>query len=357
MLDTPEWSVVLYDLSDQAVMDISRFVTFSYKPKLNDVHLFEFEIDLAQFEKACADINEHPRNILYPSKTELKVSRNDVLLFGGIVSKADTQFDESGAKISAAADSYLQYFKKRLLSKSYASTDRSQIAWDAINTVQAVPFGNLGITQGVLAPTYPSDLTADYRDVQSIIQLYTYAQPTTYDFEITPDKVFNTYEYLGSYRPEYELYYPGNIVSLGVPRSSDTLFNRVIGIGAGIGEERLQTDWIEDQVSSETYRVQESKQTFNSVERISTLEDNTNGFLKQSTGVLVLPDVRVRADAIDLDVVRVGDSLPVRCEGSKFNDDLNGDFRIYSMQIDVDDRSFETITLNFYKPDAGGELE
>lgn len=356
MLDIPEWTVSLYDLNNQEVMDISRFVSLKLNLKLNDVSTCEFSLDLVQFERACAAINAHPRNILYPAKTEIRVSRNGNALFGGIIAKADSNFNENDAQLDVAADSYLQYFATRLLNKSYISTDRSQIAWDAINEVQSVAYGDLGITQGNLATTFNSDLTCDYRDVKSIIQLYTYAQPTTYDFEITPDKVFNTYSHLGSNRPEYELTYPGNIARLGIPRSSDTLFNKIVGIGSGIGEERIQTIK-EDAISQATYRVRESKQTFNSVERQDTLEENTEGFLNQSTGVLVLPNVTIQSDAIDLDVVRVGDSLPVRCENSTFNDDLNGMFRIYGMEISVDEQSFETITLDFYKPDAGGELE
>jgi len=356
MLDIPEWTVSLYDLNDNEIMDISKYVDLKLNLKLNDVSTCEFDIDMVQFERLCASVNASPRNVLYPAKTEIKVSRNGNALFGGIVSSADSNLGEIEKTISVKADSYLQYFAKRLLKKTYVQTDRSQIAWDAINLAQSVPNGDLGITQGELATVFNSDLTADYRDIKSIIQLYTYAQPTTYDFEITPDKVFNTYLRLGSDRPEYELVYPWNIVSMGVPRNSDTLYNTVLGIGSGIGEERLQTTK-SDLISQQTYRVLATKQTFNSVEKIDTLEENTEGFLVQSTGVLVLPSVTVNADAIDLDVVRVGDSLPVKVLGSTYNDDVDAMLRIYGMNITVDQNSFETISLDFYRPDNGGEVD
>lgn len=356
MLDIPQWTVSLYDVNNNEVMDISKFVNLKLNLRLNENSTCEFDIDLVQFEMLCESVGALPRNVLYPALTEVKVSRNDNLIFGGIVSNVTSNSGENRSTLAVTADSYIQYFATRLLNKVYTGVDRSQIAWDAIDTAQSVPSGDLGVTQGVLASTFASDLTADYRDIKSIIQLYTYAQPTTYDFEITPDKVFNTYTHLGSTRPDYELTYPGNIVSMRIPRSSDTLFNKVIGIGSGIGDERIQTIQ-EDATSQATYRVRESKQLFSSVEIQATLEQNTQGFLEESRGVLVLPDIQVNADAFDLDIVRVGDTLPVKVIEGTYNNDLDGMFRIYGMNITVDENAFETISLDFYQPDSGGELE
>lgn len=356
MLNAPEYSVVLYDLNNQPVMDISRFVTLSWESVLNDIHKLSFTIDLIQFEKQCAAINATPRNLIYPQRTEVKMSRNGELLFGGIISHADSSLEENGAQLSVQADSYLQYFATRFISKNYTNTDRSDIAWDAIDTVQGIPNGDLGVTRGVWTPTFNSDLTNDYQDVKYIIQRYTYAKPTTYDFEITPDKVFNTYLRLGSDKPEIELVYPQNIVSMGVPRSSDSLANKIIGMGSGIGEERIETVE-EDATSQITYRIKEKKVTFNSVEEQTTLEQNTQGVLEQSTGVLVIPNVKVRGDDFDISNIKVGDSVFVRVDGSTYNDDVNGLLRIFKMSVSVDENMNEDISIDFYNPNAGGEIE
>ena len=185
---------------------------------------------------------------------------------------------------------------------------------------------------------------------------YTTYAPVTYDFEITPDKVFNTYTRLGSNKPEVELVYPQNIVSIKVPRSSDTLYNKVIGLGSGIGVERLES--VKEDVTSQlTYRVQEAKQLFNSVSVQSTLDDNTQGYLDQSLGVLELPEIVVNGSEIDLDTLVVGDSVTVRIDGSTMCDDVNGLYRIYTMDISVSENNQETITLSFYNPGSGGEIE
>jgi len=355
MLNTPEYIVTIYDLNNNPVLDISRFVTMTMKFTLNDVHTLEFEIDLVQFEKLADSINAEPRTLIYPQKTEVKVSRNGVLLFGGIISSADSELSEQTQIMQVRADSYIQYFATRYLSKTYTATDRSAIAWDAINTVQSVTNGSLGVTQGTLATIFNSDLTSDFQDVKTIIQRYTYAQPTTYDFEITPNKVFNTYTRLGSDKPEVELVYPQNITSIKVPRNADTLANKVIGLGSGIGQERLQTIQ-EDNVSQLNFRVKERKVTFNSVLQQQTLIDNTQGVLKQSTGVLVIPDVTVNGREFDISQNKVGDGINIRIDSSTYNNDVNGIKRISQMSVKVDENFSEEITLSFFNPNNGGEI-
>lgn len=354
-LNVDEWTLVLLDLNGQEVVDISRFTTFTLDLKLNENSTLQFDIDLEQFERLCEGINVEPRGALYPQKTEVKVYLNGEALFGGIIATVNSSYQKDGKSLSCSADSYIQYFSRRFVNKVYTNTDRSAIAWDAIDTVQSVANGDLGVTQGSLVSIFNSDLTCDFRDVKSIVQLYTYAVPATYDFEITPDKVFNTYDRLGSDRPDIELVYPGNVDSVGVPRSSDSLANKVIGLGAGIGVERLQTIK-ENSESQVTYRVVESKAMFNSVERLNTLEENTEGVLLESYETLVIPNVKPRQGEINLNEVKVGDSIRFMMLGQRYDDDVNGMFRIYNIKVTVDENSNQDITLDFYKPDNGGGL-
>jgi hypothetical protein len=355
-LISPEWRVILLDLSDQEIMDISAITSFDLELKLNDTSTLAFDLDLVEFEKRCLAIGAEPQTVLYPQKTEIKVYLEDKAMFGGIISTVDSSYEGVNATLTCSADSYLHYFSKRFVSKTYVATDRSAIAWDAINTVQTVTNGDLGVTKGSTVTIFNSDLTCDYRDVKSIIQLYTYAQPTTYDFEITPDKVFNTYTRLGSDRTDVELVYPQNIQSIKVPRSADTLFNKIIGLGSGSGIERKESIQ-QDATSQINYRVLEKKESFNSVEIQTTLDHNTQGKLEESREVLVLPEVVPQAGVIDLTVVGVGDSIRVKLQGSTYNNDVDAMLRIYGMKIKVDKDNVQDLSLDFYKPDAGGGLE
>ena len=363
MLEIPEYTVELWDINGNYVLDISRFVALDIVLKLNDADVVTFNIDHKQFVTLCRSVNLTPRNVLYPAKTEVLVRRNGSILTGGSVGIANTTKNEDGTKgIAVTVDGYDKYFAKRFIKRNWTATDRSQIAWDAINDAQSVPNGDYGVVRGVHTATYASDKTADYADVKSIIQQYTYAQPTTYDYDFTPSvvagnivKTFNTYLRKGSDRPEVELVDPQNIATMNIKRSSDSLANKIIGLGAGIGDERIESIK-EDATSQANYLVQEKKQLFNSVTNPDTLDENTEGVLANSHGVLVTFDGVVEPGTIDLDVVTVGDSLTVRIDDDEYNDDINGVYRIYQLKINVDLNRKEVVTPSFYSPGGGGEI-
>lgn len=364
ILNTPEYTIELFDIHGNMVLDISPFVNPSIDLKLNDADVITFDIDLKQFTILCDSVNLLPRNVLYPAKTNVLIRRNGLVLTAGEVSNANTTKDEEGnTQLSVTVDGWINYFAKRFLLKTYTSVDRSLIAWDAIDTVQSVPNGDYGVVLGETVETYNSDLTADYKDVKSILQRYTYALPVTYDFDISTEiqadsivKLFNTYLRKGSDKPQIELVDPINATFNNIRRSSDTLANKLIGLGSGIGEERLESV-LSDTNSQLTYLVREKKQTWNSVIAADTLNDNTRGVLENSRSVLATFNAIPQPNTLDLNEIIVGDSLTCRVEQDSFNDDINGMFRIYGISVKVDENRQEDVTLNFYKPDVGGELD
>lgn len=363
MLEIPEYTVELWDVNGTYVLDISRFVALDITLKLNDADVVTFNIDHRQFVDLCASVNVAPRNAIYPKRTQVLIRRDTKIVTGGTVSIANTSRDTSGNKIIAVTvDGAENYFAKRYVKQNWTNTDRSDIAWQAIDAVQSITNGNFGVVRGVHATTYNSDLTSDYLDVKSIIQRYTYALPTTYDYDFTYSvsaghivKTFNTYLRKGSDRPEIELVDPQNIATMNINRSGDTLANKIIGLGAGIGDERIESVQ-QDSTSQLAYLVYEKKQLFNSVIDQQTLDENTEGLLENSRAVLVTFDGVVEPGAIDLATVSVGDRVRVRIDDDPYNDDVNGMYRIYQLRIRVDLNRRETITPSFYNSGAGGEI-
>lgn len=363
-MDVPDYRIELWDIDGEKVLDISHLVTPEIELKLNDADVVTFKLDLKQFTDLCDSVNILPRNVLYPAKSNIVIWRNGLILTAGEVSIADTEKDGNGNKtLNITVDGWLNYFANRFIKKDYVDTERSEIAWDAIDTAQSVTNGDYGVVLGDTATTFNSDLTADYKDVKSIIQRYTYARPTTYDFDILTEiqdrtivKVFNTYLRKGSDKPHINLVDPFNCNFNRIRRSSDTLANRVIGLGSGIGEERVESVQ-EDTDSQLNYLVREKKQTFNSVVEEETLDNNIEGILENSKGVLVLFDAEPYPGTIDLGTTIVGDSLTCTMENDPYNDDVAGVFRIYNIKISLDINRSENVTLSFYNPSAGGELE
>lgn len=363
VLDTPDYAVELWDVNGHYVLDISRFVNPDITLKFNDADVVTFDIDLVQFINLCQSVGLEPRNVLYPLKTQCIVRRNGQILTGGRIGICDTSKSADGVKtLSVTVDGYLQFFAKRFVSNTWTATDRSQIAWEAIDAVQSVPNGDLGVVRGVHTDTYPSDLAADYMAVKDIIQKYTHVLPVTYDFEIAVDvvggeitKTFNTYLFKGTEWPAIRLIDPRNISSLQVKRSGDTMANKVIGLSSGDPTTRIESIQ-EDAASQVNYLVQESKELFSNVSDQATLDDDTGGVLAESSAVLAIFSCVAQPGAIDPNIVKPGDSLYCRVEGDAYNDDIMGMYRIYSLQIQVDAERKETVTPSFYNPNAGGEV-
>ena len=361
-LDIPDYSVELWDIHAHYVLDISRFVALDLNLLLNDADVIKFDIDLVQFTQLCQSVGLTPRNVLYPLKTQCIIRRNGVVLTGGRVGICATQKAEDGTKtLSVTVDGYEKFFATRYVSNVWTATDRSQIAWEAIQQAQSQPHGNLGVVRGIHEDTYASDLEADYMAVKDIIQKYTHVKPVTYDFEIAVDvvggaitKTFNTYLVKGTSRPDIRLVDPRNISTFEVTRSADTMANSIIGIG-GAGDSQI-IDVEDDADSQIEYLVKEDKELFSTVSDPATLADDTAGVLAERKAILVTFSCVAEPGTIDPGIVKVGDSLFCRVENDPYNDDIVGMYRIYSMHIEVDRERKETVTPSFYNPDMGGEI-
>lgn len=356
-----DYTIELWDINGQMVMDVSAIASNrGYSLKLNDVENISFDLDLVQFERLCQKINTPPRTVLFPARTEVRIRRNGQYVVGGQVVKITPTINENGSSIAVQADGYLNYFLQRFIKKTWTNTDRSQIAWNAISTTQGQANGSFGITQGVLATTMNSDRIADYDEIKDIITDFTWhagASPTAnYDFEFTPEKVFNTYNRKGSDKPEIMLVYPQNIKSLSDVIDGSTVANKIIGIGSGMGDERIET--IKTDVPSQIdYRVREKKQVFNSASVMATLENNTKGVLDLYRQTLEIPEVQLEPGAIDLNTVQTGDSVYVRVEGIDYLNNIDGMFRINSIDVKIDENDSEDVAIKFYNPKDGGALD
>jgi carbohydrate binding protein with CBM4/9 domain len=213
---------------------------------------------------------------------------------------------------------------------------------------------DFGITLGTdyASATQQADRIRNY-DLQSVkdaIINLTKLENDNFDFAFDANKVFTTWSRKGSDKPGVELVYPQNIESMTTTRDAQTLYNKVIGLGSGIGEERLEASVL-DQVSAITYRVRETVQMFNSVELMSTLTANTFGVLDQSKEIHDNIVVKVTNNVLDLDDVEIGDAIYIRVDGSTYIDYVNGLYRIVGMDINVSREFEESITLELKKWD------
>ena len=190
----------------------------------------------------------------------------------------------------------------------------------------------------------------DLQNIKDAIINLTKLENDNFDFSFDANKVFTTYTRLGSDKPHVELVYPQNITSLTTARDAQTLYNKIFGLGAGIGDERLEATLL-DTDSSLVYRVREKTELYNSVEIMNTLTTNTYGALIEQKDMYDDVAVTVSNNTLDLNDVIVGDAIYVRIDGSSYVDYINGLFRIVEMSLDVSPEMQESVKLTLKKWD------
>lgn len=221
-----------------------------------------------------------------------------------------------------------------------------------ISSLDLPAYFDFGITMGVdtASPLQQDDRerTYDIQNVKQNIQNVTKLDEDNFDFEFTAEKVFNTYARLGTDRPDFELVYPQNITSIQVERDASTLANRIIGLGSGIGKERLETI-ATSYTSATAFRIRERTETFNGVKEQSTLDANTLGVLNDYQDIYEIPNITVEANNLDLDDIHLGDAINIRVDGSTFVTSINGMYRIMKMSIDINMNHDEKINLDMVR--------
>lgn len=165
-----------------------------------------------------------------------------------------------------------------------------------------------------------------------------------FDFSFAPDRTFNCYGRKGSDKLDIEALYPGNIHSMKITRSASNLSNKIINIGSGIGDERLQVI-TSDTISRQTYGTRESVVTRNNVQLTDTLYAQGMGDLRDRKGPTNLPKVTIRDGSINPSNIEVGDCIIVKVEGDEYLGTINGLYRVVQFEISVDLEAVETVNL------------
>ena len=132
-----------------------------------------------------------------------------------------------------------------------------------------------------------------------------------FDFEFTPDRIFNTYDRKGSDRTDIEILYPGNVHSMTIERSAADMANKVQEIGSGIGDERLEVI-ASDTVSRQIYGTRESVLTANNVSLEDTLAGLAQGELEKRSPINPVLTVTIQDGSINCGNIETGDVLAFR---------------------------------------------
>lgn len=305
-----------------------------------------FTMDLTAFEGYCAAAGRSPLATLEPYVTDIRVKRMGAYLFGVQVVELNYNLDAAGIKMQCRATGFLDLFKDRYITKSYTAEEATAIWRDAIAETQSGDTSNdFGVEQGDQQYTTAILRDRDYVDqnVRDLLINLTSLVDGNFDFRFNHDRTYEIFEQIGSDRPGNKFTYPYNISSASVPRTALNLFNFIIGLGSGFGEETLRSEQY-DTESRLNYKTRQKIVTFNSIAVQDTLDENTNAYLQRVKEILMLPSVKTNGEFCDLSVIGVGDRVPVEVQGHAALP-LNDTYRIEQIECSLDDNDAEDISL------------
>lgn len=189
----------------------------------------------------------------------------------------------------------------------------------------------------------------ELQNAKDAIMNLTSQSEDNFDFEFTYDRKFNVYSRKGSDKLDLGATYPGNIKSMNISRDASNLANKMIVIGSGIGDERLQVE-LPNNVSRRAYGTRESVVTKNNVSLQSTLISETVGELYDRKNPILLPSVVVEDGSLNPSNIQTGDSILVSAKGSGVLNSINDYYRIQKIKTTVTPESVEEMHLTFMQP-------
>lgn len=348
------YSIEVWHKDGYVLGDISSFVTdFSWQKTLNDSETLNVSIDMARFGQYLSDIGyaNRPYEFLEIGRTDIRIKRNGVYILGANVAQIGYTANNTSVTMAIQCYGYLTYYKYRYYSGSYTQWNQADILNDVIIQCNAKQGGDYGVTRG---DTFGADTKRDRTyDLKEVKSLFTQMSEVLngVDFQFTPDKklnIWNTAEACkGVYRPDVVLEYPLNIKGFSFYRTGSNVSNHVIAVGKTPTDGDKPIVEVSD-TSSEDYLYRREKMvTYNSVSDVNTLTQHANAVLYYTKDIIEIPNITVGDDVLDLSELDVGDTITVKMNGDVALSDINGDYRIKSIQCRVDQNFGEEVTLRF----------
>lgn len=290
---------------------------------------------------------------LAPGRTALYVERDGVVLWGGILWTLDLDVDANAAVL--AGEGFHSYFRRRYVraTLAFAGTDQAHIAKTLVDYAQAVPGGNLGIdTSGITAHGVPRDRTYpayERANVGEALEQLAAVQGG-FDFRYPCDwtgggisrRLVLSHPATGR-RTEHVFALGANVELLSLAIDATTLAFQVDAIGQGEGDDQLLRT-AADPSALGTYPLLDDVLSHTDVSVEATLDAHAARRLARGRTPLRLPSLRAHSRTVPaLGSYVVGDVVHVA--GSHGLLTVDGDYRITTVAVDVDDTGAEAITL------------
>lgn len=346
-----KYAFELFSPNGTLLADLSGIATNrTFTRSRNEADDISCDIDFNKFHRYCADINTHPRALLIPGQTELRVRRYDKYLAGGQINYAEPDISAQSQVMSIRAAGFLNLFADRQIPfTEYIGQDVGVIARALITDSQAQTNGDFGVTLGVVPASIAlANETYNRVSIKQALQDLANSETKGFDMDFTPNKVFNIYTQMGNNRPEARFEFPNNITSFKVPLDATSMANEVVVLGAGIGAESTSASATSDDLIAQvTYKLRQKIVTDNGDDNASGgVQEEADAELAAWSNPIEIPQITVDGNKLPfVGNYDIGDYIWVNLGGYKWFEDFNGLHRIEKYTVAIDDGDNESPIL------------
>jgi hypothetical protein len=218
----------------------------------------------------------------------------------------------------------------------YDQLPAGEIAWQLID-------GSFKIQKGTIEDTQLRDREYFNQNVaQAIVNLSNVINGI--DFEITNDRVFNTYNVKGVDRTQdIQFIYGHNVRAAQIEQNFLTPINKAIVIAEAEGASELVRIERTDTTSIAEYGVREGLSSEMEVTIISTLEDKGDAMLRKYANELLILDFEPVGNTHSIEGFEVGDIIYVEVKDGVYN--IATDYRVFEWVVQFDNKGVEHLSL------------
>jgi hypothetical protein len=274
------------------------------------------------------------------------IYRDDDLVWSGEQALRNGKLDNRGNNWATIYNfDWLEQLNSRYTDdyRRFDVVDASEIAWTLIDETQTQTNGSFGITEGTLEETMDRDRSYYNQNIyEAIINLSNVYYG--FDFEITNNKVFNTYVFKGEDKTNDVIFqYGKNITSARIIEDFVRITNRAIVLGEVDGEDSLQRIERNDTTSQGLYKIREYLINEMNITELDTFEEKGDSLLRKYKSPLFKIDIDLAKSNVSIVDFSVGDAIKLKIQTGIY--DIDSDYRVYEWEISYGTDNTEILSL------------
>lgn len=331
--------------------------SFSYGVRRNRPESIELSIDLGAAMVLARKLGLGIYELFAGYVNEIRIRRGNRYLLGGQIVYAEPSMTADGRQLTVRAQGFLAMFADRRLlpvvgadggQTIVTAVDIGQVVWSMIQTTQALPNGDFGVTLGAIQTSRP--ITEQWKPyastLQDIFQDLT-ERINSVDIAFSSDKKLWVFSPgIGSDKTELLMSLPGNITQISMPRDWSRLNNYSINRGGGNGVDATPIETRQHTPSQQVYKIRMRIDDFPQVTVAQTLRDFGDETLRIDNAGSTIPRVTLNGRIEpQLGAYWIGDRVRFDVDDEAFALLDGRSWRINDIQVRVDDNHDENIQL------------